>query len=384
MIFEAGYQKIKATIQYALDHGSFNKRNIVDNAKHVCIYGTGRFFEDAFDQLFLKHGIRVDFLCDRNPEKWGKTIQGLPCISPERLTSIENIVVIPMIGKSKEVEDMLDKIEVPYVNPFALGLDVIADLPRDINWFRLQAEKIFRVHDMLNDLESKRVYAEIITNRLGSACRTSTFTSAFSGGEYFKPGVYSLSHTESFVDCGAYNGDSIRGFLSATNDRFANIYSLELDSDNYKQLGIYVGSLNEEIADKIRIFNNGVWDEETIINYGKEEKGSCESYGPLKAENYLLPSLAIKTCKTIKLDNLLKEKEVTLLKMDVEGCEQRALKGATNIIAKQKPKLAVCIYHKIDDLWEVPLFMKQNVPEYKLAVRHHGVDRIEGTVCYAF
>ncbi|MFH1618985.1 MAG: FkbM family methyltransferase [bacterium] len=57
--------------------------------------------------------------------------------------------------------------------------------------------------------------------------------------------------------------------------------------------------------------------------------------------------------------------------MDIEGAELDALKGAAETIKKNRPKLAICIYHKPSDLFEIPLFIKSLVPEYRFYLRQH-------------
>jgi hypothetical protein len=68
--------------------------------------------------------------------------------------------------------------------------------------------------------------------------------------------------------------------------------------------------------------------------------------------------------------------------MDIEGSEMNALRGAENIIIQHRPKLAICVYHKPADLWEIPLYLKELVSDYKLHLRHHS-DFLNETVCYA-
>lgn len=71
-----------------------------------------------------------------------------------------------------------------------------------------------------------------------------------------------------------------------------------------------------------------------------------------------------------------------MIKMDVEGSELESLKGAKRTIQRDKPKLAICIYHKPEDMTEIPMFIKELVPEYRLYVRHHSNSDLE-TVLYA-
>lgn len=82
------------------------------------------------------------------------------------------------------------------------------------------------------------------------------------------------------------------------------------------------------------------------------------------------------------IDNMHVQEKVTLIKMDIEGSEKQALQGAENIIKRDRPKLAICIYHNPEDLYEIPFLIKELVPEYKLYIRHHS-DTYAETVVYA-
>jgi len=76
------------------------------------------------------------------------------------------------------------------------------------------------------------------------------------------------------------------------------------------------------------------------------------------------------------------DEPVTYIKMDIEGAELNALKGAANTIKKNKPRLAICVYHKPEDILEIPVFLSELVPSYQFYLRHHSQYYIE-TVLYA-
>lgn len=70
------------------------------------------------------------------------------------------------------------------------------------------------------------------------------------------------------------------------------------------------------------------------------------------------------------LDSLLQGAPVTLLKMDIEGSESKALTGAAHTIITWRPKLYVCAYHRNEDLFSLPLQILNLCPDYKLYFRH--------------
>lgn len=82
------------------------------------------------------------------------------------------------------------------------------------------------------------------------------------------------------------------------------------------------------------------------------------------------------------LDHILKGEKVTFIKMDIEGAELKALQGSRNTIIEHRPKLAICVYHKPEDIIEIPLYIHEIAPEYKFYLRHHSKEYTE-TVLYA-
>lgn len=83
------------------------------------------------------------------------------------------------------------------------------------------------------------------------------------------------------------------------------------------------------------------------------------------------------------LDKKLADRDITFIKMDIEGAEKKALLGAADIIKRSKPILAICIYHKREDFFEIPLLIDEMVTgEYTFYVRQYRYGQSE-TVLYA-
>lgn len=83
----------------------------------------------------------------------------------------------------------------------------------------------------------------------------------------------------------------------------------------------------------------------------------------------------------VSLDEDIHER-VTFIKMDVEGVEMEALKGCQNHIKKDRPILAISLYHNVEDIYEIPLFINGIVEEYRFDIRHYTPYHGE-TVLYA-
>lgn len=366
-------ENLSKAIEYASQMGSFSKVNMCKNARHVCVFGLGTFFHEAFYQYNMKETLGVNLLSDNNCSKWGKKIAGITCVSPLDLVNYEDLVVIPLIGAGpnlKKVECQLKEMGLNIIKAEDVFFEMIADMPRNNEWF--MENTILDTYDMLDDLESKRVYANVLCNRIAPQYANYDFWEMFSDGEYYKTGLYYLGDNECFVDCGAYTGDTVQKFCDVVNRHYDNIYAFELDRQNYNEL-----VKNTEHLKRTYTYNKGVWNENTSISYGKEENGSGESFSILKSDNSV-------SAQVVKLDDELEGKKVSFIKMDIEGAELNALMGCEKILKEQKPKLAICLYHKLDDFWTIPQYIKKVVPEYKLSVRHHQYGTMGGTVLYAY
>ena len=89
------------------------------------------------------------------------------------------------------------------------------------------------------------------------------------------------------------------------------------------------------------------------------------------------------TCiKVDKLDHLLQGERVSFIKMDLEGSEYNALLGARETITKFAPKLAISVYHKKEDIWELPALILQMNEAYQFYFGHYSTAAAE-TVLYA-
>jgi FkbM family methyltransferase len=310
---------------------------------------------------------KISYLCDSDSRKWGKYFHGIKCLSPKELIAIKNDpVVFVTIGDYKEVFNSLKKKKFPSVNLlYKYDLEASRFL---INCNILDVVgKLIRVYSYLSDAQSKRVFLSIINRVLDEKAPVNIMAGVYEPDQYFPSDVINLTKNESFVDIGAFDGDTIRDFIKRVRGRFDNIFSFEVNKNNFKLLRKSIDNIPNN--SKIKIYNFGISDKEYDIRYSFGDSQSTIGVGTGKG--HVKP-----------LDNVLSKKKVTFIKMDIEGAELNALRGSKEIIKSQKPKLAISVYHDFKHLWEVPLYIKKLVPDYKIYFRHHTNLEYE-TVCYA-
>ncbi len=183
--------------------------------------------------------------------------------------------------------------------------------------------------------------------------------------QYFEEFV-ELDENEVFVDAGAFDGDSALSFIETLSKRniekYNKIISFEPDPINYQKL------VDRKLINHI-CYNLGLADKKGSITF--EILGTSSVFN--EAGDI---SVAVDT-----LDDIVDEK-VSFIKMDIEGFELAALKGGSELIRRYRPKLAICIYHKKEDLWEIQEYIKTIVPEYRFYIRAHEESAIE-LVLYA-
>ena len=182
---------------------------------------------------------------------------------------------------------------------------------------------------------------------------------------YFRSGLFYLSSEEKLVDCGASVGESTSALIGITQGKFAHSWMVEPDRFNVETLQkLTEGYENTPIHSKLTILPVAVG--ETSMRASFNHMGG---HGGTVDLNGAGGEVAIE-----RVDDLIDDAP-TMIKMDVEGFEMSALRGARNTILTAKPRLAISAYHRATDLLEIPIYVDSLGVEYKIGLRHHTADR---------
>lgn len=169
-----------------------------------------------------------------------------------------------------------------------------------------------------------------------------------------------------FVDAGAYDGADTIHYMNWMNQMNAKTIVFEADSDNFE-----ITKKNLSAYPQVILYNQGLSDKQGQQSFlsGKGEMSNFSTEG-----NY--------TINMNFLDNVASDMEIGYIKMDIEGFEKQALIGAKKIIAEQKPALGISVYHKREDIWEIPKLILSLHSDYRFFLRHYSLGVID-TVLYA-
>ena len=185
---------------------------------------------------------------------------------------------------------------------------------------------------------------------------------------YFDPNVYKPIQNEHLIDCGAYNGDT----LLACPYQLSKYDGFEPDPKNYQSL------INNKLIDNnnFKAWNCAVGAYDGIIQFSNTGTVTSKIYSKNEEKSTKLIDV-----EQARIDSKIPDSGPTIIKMDLEGYELEALEGCKKLDITNAV-FAICTYHKLSHLWEIPLMLNKLAKSHKLIFRSYGEDWFE-TIIYA-
>jgi FkbM family methyltransferase len=351
------------------------------NANSIVLVGAGNLGRMVLRGL-RSVNLDVTAFADSNPQLWSKHIDGVPVLSPESAAqkfgaSSVFVVCIWHPDRQEGVQYHMGRMialgaarTVPFVwlfwkYPSTFLPYYLWDLPSKIAG---DANAIWKACESLEDECAK---AEFVSHvRFRSCADFSRQCVPDPSPAYFPDTLFDVAADEEFVDCGAFDGDTIQSFVKATNGSFWRIHAFESDPENFAELEQLVNS-SVVLNSRVHLHRKAVSSIVGTVRFSATgaANAAISTDGELQVE-----------CTT--LDESLRRERPTFIKMDIEGAEQDALRGGAHLIRTYQPLLAICIYHRQSDLWRIPLLMRELEPESLLTLRSYWLDGFD-LVCFA-
>lgn len=347
------------------------------NAKNhgLVFFGAGRLGEIALRDL-RKAGRAPVAFADNKAERWGSDLHGIPIVSPQDAAArfgADRVFVITVYTSAPVWAQLralgiepISFARLAWLFPSEFLPHAGLDLPHRI--FHCAAE-VRAAFDVWSDEESRVEFLQQLQWR--TTLHPEILRPHPPAEEtYFANELFSLKSDEVFVDCGAFDGDSIRAFLNRAHGQFRQITGLEPDPLNRERLERFRSTLPADVQERIRLLPFAVGDKRERLMF--DVTGTAASH--TGAGSYEV------TCAP--LDEIAAVPPPTLIKMDIEGAEPFALRGASEILRNHRPILIICLYHALEHLWKIPLYLKRLIPEYDLFLRRYS-DECWEIMCYA-
>lgn len=196
-------------------------------------------------------------------------------------------------------------------------------------------------------------------------------TASLYDAQYFDADIMRPMDKEVFIDGGAYDLNTTRLFHEWCSGRYKKIFAFEPDKINFE---LCRKKLAEKPLEKLELLNKGCWNREDMLCFSATGGQGSKIIGEERGN--------VVRIETAAIDDIVGDSAVTFIKLDVEGAELRALEGAKECIMRYHPRLAVCLYHKLEDIIEIPAYILSLSDEYQLYIRHYQMSANE-TVLYA-
>lgn len=338
-------------------------RNLTNIKEKVYLFGGGRICSRFLNGL--TDIVKFTGIFDNDPTRVGNKINGIEILPLELLNNISKESVFIITFYPGYARDIIQQLKNKGFTRIIFYAELVKDieLSKDMPYIFTDDEKnkISIVRTWLDE-KSLAIYDSIIEKRKNGTTNYSDIMD-YQNEQYFDLSIVKFDENEVFIDGGAYTGDTLKYFIQYC-PKFEKYYCFELDNKNFEKLYQYANQFPN-----VECINAGLGDKEEIVNFNasKLESKIC-NHGDNKA-------------KIVTIDNTVNEK-VSFIKLDVEGYEIKTILGALNTIKKYRPKLAISIYHNVSDLWEIPIMIKNEVPEYKIHIRHYTPEKYD-TVMYA-
>ena len=359
----------------------------------VILFGAGNTAEFNL-RYFRELGIRPAAFCDNSKEKEGGMIDDLPILplGTKGDKEVPDIYRGGVLGKYpeayfyitvqlyyKEIEKQL--LAAGVASEHISKFDIICQLPWEkdcLAFYSQNAERLQKIYDSLGDDESRRVLANRMT--FFQTRQRCLMTDIRGKKQYFEEELINYKKIDTFVDLGTYTGDTIEDFLKISDGNYSRVYGFEPDDKLYE-----TARQNLKDFKNIMIVNKGTsdFDGEVKVNGSMGAMQSIE--GNVFGENETGDFFEV-----CKLDTyfenpqfLSQPHKIGMIKMDIEGAELATLKGAKRVIETNIPILAICVYHKQEDIFLIPeyLYGLSCGSRYKMYLRHYSDNQTE-TVAY--
>jgi len=350
----------------------------IDTSTPIVIYGAGNCGRSTL-RLLRVLGYNVRGFLDRNVPA-NAAVLGAPCLHPDD-AEVENwkkdgaVLVVGIWNPEVDLSLLARELESQNWSRVLLFPEIcdLWDAPIEPYWAAPRAfyessevqTEIAAAQELWDDETSRAIFqASLEARRNLNLEPLNQIAREQNGAQYFPNTIPDWPSPKRFVDCGAFDGDTLKNLPPSVEA----VLAFEPDAKNFQLL-----ARAAKIADvKTFLWPCGVWNETTTLHFQSGD-GAASRLAENAAEN---SGVAV-----VSLDDVAPHFAPDMIKMDIEGAEIQALLGARATIEKYNPALAICVYHRPDHLWKIPLLISQTFGPCKMYLRAHAFNGFD-TVLY--
>lgn len=315
----------------------------------IVMYGMGNG-ADKIVAVLEKYGLSVSDFFASDGFVRGQSFHSKKVLSFSDIKEkYEDPIILVSFGTPRrEVLDTVYEMSGRY-ELYSPDVPLAGDTLFNAEFFERSKDKYDRVKKLFSDDVSVKIFDNIISYKLSG--KIDYLRTAISDPE---ERLLRFENYKIAVDAGAYNGDTAH-LLIENCKNIEKIFSLEPDARNFKKLKAFA----QEYSDIISPVSAGAWDKNEKIAFGSAGNRNSNAFSGGKE---ILADM-------VRIDDIAREYKVDYIKYDVEGAEMKALLGSCEIIERDSPDLLISLYHRSEDILDIPLYIRENYPKYDLYLR---------------
>lgn len=337
----------------------------------LILFGAG---QTGFETLSILRSVGIEPLCfaDDTVAKQGTIIQGLPVMSLNdalKLGAGNSSIIVCLYSPQHHYIQTLSRI-----NTLSKDVTICSFFTAWLACKGMSFEHYFMTHPNyeISRMDTYRALYETLDSvsrnvlvshlRMRFMHKMSMYPTPRNDLQFMKS-IFSRKNL-TYVDGGAYDGDTILGFLKLTNGRFSKVIALEPDDYNYLKLLTSLENLPLSLRKKISVHKKAIWTSSGSLGF--------QSFGNMGS---VIDHKSSSSVNVICLDDLLADSnDPIFIKLDIEGVETNALFGSRQLVNRLKPTWAISVYHRPSDLANIYSWLANCGHSYNFALRCHGGD----------
>jgi FkbM family methyltransferase len=333
---------------------------LYESGKPIVLYGMGNGADKIISVLESKGMECADvFASDdfvRGQFFHGKKVLKLSDVAQK----YDDFNILVSFGSSlPEVMERIRDIAAQY-NLYAPDVPVAGENLFDAEFFYNNEEKILKAREIFADERSREVYDELVRYKLDG--RITHFDKTDREGGLFSP-VLSGGY-EVYCDLGAYTGDTVEEAI-ALYPEIKKIIAFEPSPKTFAKLEKNTAECRAELA----LVNACAWNENGTSVFTDGSGRNSTLAGASKGSGKTLSGAKTKEVAIATPDSYMQfSGKPLLIKFDVEGAEREAIDGSKNAILNNLTELCVSLYHRSEDIFELPLLIHKLLPDHELYI----------------
>ncbi|MBP3697306.1 MAG: FkbM family methyltransferase [Clostridia bacterium] len=331
-----------------LNNPVFSWEKIKKSGKPVLIYGMGNGADKVIDELNRLDipvlGVTASDAFVRGQQFRGFTVRKLSEFEGDFIIAVAFASSIPDVMEHIFSLSEKYKLLVPCVP--VVGNEII-----NRDFVKKYKDRLEAAYALFDD-GSQRIFEGCLEFMLGGELETLKAVTTEKDEVFNK--ILKLTPDEHYLDLGAYRGDTVDELLRYSGGTYGSIIAVEPDRRTFKKLCEHIDGMPDVVPVQKAIYSFS----------GTANFNSAAGRQSAIGENG-------SQIETVTVDELCDGREITYIKMDVEGAEIDAINGARQTLSEKKPKLNIALYHKFTDIFEIPLLIHSINPDYKFHIRRH-------------